>query len=132
MAVLAGRKPESGTFMIGGSPNLFRDPTAAIGGFRFAYPGESGERNNIRGAGYLGLDIGLGKTWKLTESSGLRFSWETFNITNAVRFDAAGLEPVPGSNGSGNLSLTNSGGFGYYTSTLTKPRVMQLALRLSF
>jgi hypothetical protein len=62
----------------------------------------------------------------------LRFSWETFNITNAIRFDAAALEPIAGSNGEGNLSLTNSTGFGYYTSALNNPRVMQFALRYSF
>jgi hypothetical protein len=86
----------------------------------------------IRGAGYFGIDMGLGKTWNITESSTLRFSWETFNVTNAVRFDAAGLEPIAGSNAGGNLSLTNSTGFGFYTSTLTNPRVMQFALRYSF
>ena len=74
----------------------------------------------------------MGKIWKVTESSALRFSWETFNITNAVRFDAAALEPFAGSNGEGNLSLTNSTSFGYYTSTLTTQRIMQFALRYSF
>jgi hypothetical protein len=131
-AVLVGPKPESGTFMVNGSPNIFRDPTSAINAFRFALPGESGERNNIRGAGYFGLDLGLGKTWRVTEASALRFSWETFNVTNSVRFDAAALEPIAGSNAEGNLALANTAGFGYYTSTLTNPRVMQFALRYSF
>ncbi len=135
-AVLIGRKPKGGTYMVNGSPNLFADPVsgpnAAINQFRYAYPGESGERNLIRGAGYFGIDMGLGKTWNITESSALRFSWETFNITNSVRFDAAALEPFAGSNAEGNLSLSNSSSFGYYTSTLTAPRVMQFALRYSF
>jgi hypothetical protein len=131
-AVLVGPKPESGTFMVNGSPNIFRDPSSAINAFRFALPGESGERNNIRGAGYFGLDLGLGKTWHMAEASALRFSWETFNVTNSVRFDAAALEPIAGSNAEGNLALANTAGFGYYTSTLTNPRVMQFALRYSF
>ena len=131
-AILVGPKPKSGTFMFNGSPNIFQNPTAAIGQFRYAYPGESGERNLIRGAGYFGIDMGLGKTWNVTESSILRFSWETFNITNSVRFDAAALEPIAGSNAEGNLSLSNSSSFGYYTSTLSSPRVMQFALRYSF
>ncbi len=118
--------------MVNGSPNIFKDPASAIGQFRFAYPGESGERNLIRGAGYFGIDMGLGRTWAITETSTLRFSWETFNITNSVRFDAAALEPIAGSNASGNLSLSNSSSFGYYTSTLTNPRVMQFALRYGF
>jgi Carboxypeptidase regulatory-like domain len=131
-SILVGPKPESGTFTVNGSPNLFKDPASAINQFRFAFPGEGGERNLIRGAGYFGIDMGLGKTWALKESSVLRFSWETFNITNSVRFDAAALEPIAGSNASGNLSLSNSTAFGYYTSTLTSPRVMQFALRYSF
>jgi hypothetical protein len=135
-SILVGPKPASGTFTVNGSPNLFKNPCcgtdSAINQFRFALPGEGGERNLIRGAGYFGLDMGLGKVWNITESSALRFSWETFNITNAVRFDAAALEPIAGSNASGNLSLSNSSSFGYYTSTLTAPRVMQFALRYSF
>jgi hypothetical protein len=131
-AVLVGPKPKGGTFMVNGSPNIFKDPASAIGQFRYAYPGESGQRNLIRGAGYFGIDMGLGKTWAIRESSTLRFSWETFNITNSVRFDAAALEPIAGSNASGNLSLSNNSSFGYYTSTLTNPRVMQFALRYSF
>jgi Carboxypeptidase regulatory-like domain len=143
-AILIGPKPKSGTFMVKDPstgipiPNIFQkpgpptDPTAAINQFRYALPGEGGERNLIRGAGYFGIDMGLGKTWNITESSLLRFSWETFNITNSVRFDAAALEPIAGSNASGNLSLSNSSSFGNYTSTLTAPRVMQFALRYSF
>jgi hypothetical protein len=135
-SILVGPMPKSGTFMVNGSPNIFQNPccglNSAINQFRFALPGEGGERNLIRGAGYFGIDMGLGKTWNITESSALRFSWETFNITNSVRFDAATLEPIAGSNASGNLSLSNSSSFGYYTATLTSPRVMQFALRYSF
>ena len=131
-AVLVGPKPKGGTYLVNGSPNIFADPASAINDFRYAYPGESGQRNFIRGAGYFGIDMGLGKTWNFGESSQARFSWETFNITNSVRFDAAALEPIAGSNASGNLSLSNSSSFGYYTSTLSNPRVMQFALRFSF
>ncbi len=46
-----------------------------------------------------------------------------FNVTNSVRFDAA-----DSSNG---FDLSSSG-FGVYSSTLTKPRVMQFSLRYSF
>jgi hypothetical protein len=131
-AMLVGPKPQSGTFMVDGSPSLFKDPASAIQAFRFAYPGESGQRNNIRGAGYFGIDMGLGKSWKVTDSSALRFSWETFNVTNTPRFDVGTLQPMGGNNSLGNLSLTNSTSFGKYSSTLTKPRVMQFALRYSF
>ena len=30
-AILVGPKPKSGTFMFNGSPNIFQNPTAAIG-----------------------------------------------------------------------------------------------------
>jgi hypothetical protein len=52
--------------------------------------------------------------------------WEVFNVTNAVRFDVA---PLPQT--TGQLDATSSV-FGTFSSTLTKPRVMQFALRYSF
>jgi hypothetical protein len=126
-AVLTRRAPQSGTFRDSNqNPNIFKDVNAALASFRFAYPGESGERNVVRGAGFFGIDTGLSKTWNLAESQSLRFSWETFNITNSVRF---GFDL---SNGSGLPSLGTPGTFGEYNQTLTKPRVMQFALRYSF
>jgi hypothetical protein len=126
-AVLTGKVPESGTFRdSNGNPNIFKNINAALASFRFAYPGESGNRNEVRGAGFFGIDTGLSKTWKLAESQSLRFSWETFNITNSVRF---GFDL---SNGGGLPSLGTTGTFGEYNQTLTKPRVMQFALRYGF
>ncbi|SPF46119.1 hypothetical protein SBA1_630068 [Candidatus Sulfotelmatobacter kueseliae] len=55
-----------------------------------------------------------------------RFSWETFNITNSVRF---GYDL---SNGNGLPPLGTTGTCGEYNQTLTKPRVMQCALRYGF
>jgi hypothetical protein len=34
---------------------------AAASVFRYAYRGESGQRNNLRGAGYFGADMSLGQ-----------------------------------------------------------------------
>ena len=56
-AALVGPKPKSGTFMVNGSPNIFQTPTATIGEFRYAYPGESGERN------LSAARATLGSTW---------------------------------------------------------------------
>ncbi len=106
-----------------GNPNVFKDPTKALGAFRFSYPGESGQRNELRGPGYFEIDFGVSKSWKVTETQNVKFSWETFNVTNSVRFDAA--------QSSNNFSLV-SGEFGQYTSTLTSPRVMQFSLRYEF
>jgi hypothetical protein len=126
-AVLTGKAPETGTFRdSNGNPNIFKDVNTALASFRFAYPGESGSRNVIRGDGFFGIDTGLSKTWKLAESQSLRFSWETFNVTNSVRF---GFDL---SNGAGLPSLGTTGTFGEYNQTLTKPRVMQFALRYGF
>jgi Carboxypeptidase regulatory-like domain len=126
-AILAGPKPETGTFTDqNGNPNLFKDPVTAQGAFRFSYPGESGKRNELRGAGYFGIDTALSKSWPIHESQFLKLSWEIFNVTNSVRFDVATLPQNTG-------QLENPANvFGTYTSTLTKPRVMEFALRYSF
>ncbi len=121
-AVLNGRTPKTGTSIVNGQPNVFKDPATAIQAFRFAFPGESGQRNEVRGPGIFGLDTGLGKSWKITESQALKFTWEVFNATNSVRFDAA----------TANASLANSSSFGNYIQTLSQHRVMQFSLRYSF
>jgi hypothetical protein len=126
-AILSGPTPRTGAFIEqNGNPNLFKDPIAAQGAFRYSLPGESGQRNELRGPGFFGIDSGLSKSWPFTESQTLKFSWEVFNVTNAVRFDVA---PLPQT--TGQLDAT-SNVFGSFTSTLTKPRVMQFALRYSF
>ena len=113
-----------------GNPNMFPNstnpnaPNYAKDAFRHPYPGEGGQRNELRGPGYFGIDTGLGKEWSITEQQKLKFAWEVFNVTNAVRFDAA--------LSSNNFDLS-SGGFGVYgPPTLTKPRLMQFSLRYSF
>jgi hypothetical protein len=107
-----------------GSVNLFADPLGpnGLGAFRADFPGESGQRNILRGDGFAGLDLGLSKMWKIRESQGLRFQWQVFNALNLTRFNVA----------TASLSLTNSSTFGNYTSLLTNPRVMQFALRYEF
>ncbi len=63
------------------------DVTAAT--IRLPYPGEAGQRNDFRGDGYFDVDSGLAKTWKIREYGNLKFAWEVYNVTNAVRFDPA-------------------------------------------
>src|ERR1039458_9620562 len=50
-----------------------------------------------------------------------------FNLTNTPRFDVGTLQL----NLAGN-SITNSGSFGNFSSTLSNPRVLEFALRYSF
>ena len=128
-AVLVGTKPQTGQFIDqNGNPNLFKDPAAAGAAFRFSYPGESGQRNVLRGPGYFGIDSGLDKLWNITESQTLKLSWEVFNVTNSVRFNVASLP----TSSNGRLDSAGTPVFGVFTSTLTTPRIMQFALRYSF
>ena len=119
---------KTGTYLIGGVPNIFANGPSAISSFAPAYAGESGERDNIRGAGYFGIDLGLAKRWTMpwTEKESLQFRWEVFNVTNSTSFD------VQSSLLGGNLGLGSGGSFGNYSGLLNNPRIMQFALRYEF
>lgn len=52
----------------------------------------------------------------------MRFAWDVFNVTNAVRLDVGSLSQY----------LLYQPTLGDYTQTLTKPRVMQFGMRYSF
>jgi hypothetical protein len=126
---LIGPAPKTGKFTDpSGNPNVFKGDPSVIGpsDFRVAYPGESGQRNNLRGPGYFGIDAGLAKTWTVTERQLVRFSWEVFNVTNTPRFDVGSMQNI------GNNSVSSGATFGEFTKTMTNPRVMQFALRYSF
>lgn len=109
-----------------GSVNLFKaggDAAAAF--FREPLPGETGLRNNLRGDGFFGLDMGLSKRWVMPwkESHSLQLRWEVFNVLNAKRFDTQSVDGIIDTFGSS---------FGNYTRLSTNPRVMQFALRYDF
>jgi hypothetical protein len=90
-------------------------------------------RNFLRGPSYINLDMALSKTTAITERVNLEFRAEFFNIANHANF----LNPnVVNSyqgflTGSGSGTNPNSNLFGQITSTYD-PRIIQLALRLSF
>jgi len=110
-----------------GSVNVFQEgagPSGAITQFRSPFPGEAGARNQVRGDGFFGVDLGLSKRWKMPWSEGhsVQFRWEVFNVTNATKFDSQSIAP----------ELDISGSFGNYGGLLTNPRVMQFALRYEF
>jgi len=118
-----GPKAATGAYTdSGGDMNMFKDPQAALNQFGYPYPGEVGLRNNFRGQGYFGIDMSLTKSWKIKEYANLQFNWSVYNITNSVRFDAFNALPA----------IDSAASFGKYASTLTRPRVMEFALRLSF
>jgi hypothetical protein len=122
-AVLVGARPKTGVYYdANGNPNVFKDGVNAISAFRNAYPGEAGQRNNLRGPGYFGIDASLGKVWKIVGEQELRFSWDTFNVTNSVRMDDGSLSNY----------LYYAQSLGYFSQTLSKPRVMQFGLHYAF
>jgi hypothetical protein len=75
-------------------------------------------RNPVRGPAYRDLDLALVKHSKLSERTDLEFRSEMFNVTNTPAF------------GQPNGSF-GSPAFGSITTTVTDPRVVQFALRLS-
>lgn len=107
-----------------GGPNVFADPKVALAAYDFTYPGFSGQRNGIRGDGAFRIDLGLAKRFVMpySEHHSVQFRWETFNLTNTVRFDVNSLT----------IDLGNTGAFGKYSATLGSARQMQFALRYEF
>jgi hypothetical protein len=87
---------------------------------RVPYPGEAGERNNLRGDGYINLDSGLAKSWKVADLGALKFTWEVYNVTNTNRFDPESIAST--------LTYT----VGTASSLLTQSRRMQFSLRYDF
>ena len=112
-----------------GSVNLFPtdlpETANGLGPFRHLFPGESGQRNIVRGPGYAGLDLGLSKRWQMPYSEGhsVTFRWEVYNVPNLKRFDVQTITT--------NIDAGSSS-FGTYSGLLTSPRVMQFGLRYEF
>jgi hypothetical protein len=138
---VSSARPKTGSFIVnqlsgGTGPNVFQDPgiigdansnpNGAINLFRPAYPGEAGLRNGLRGPGTFNIDTGVAKSWFITESQFVKFSWQVFNVTNSARFDVGTMAI------NGNNSLSSSSSFGNFSSTLSNPRVMEFGLRYTF
>ena len=114
-----------------GGPNIWANPADAFAAFSETMAGQSGSRNTIRGDGLFNIDTGVYKTFTMpySEKHKLQFRWESYNMTNSVRFDPAGSI-----NGTSTLSanLLSSSSFGKLSGQLGTPRSMQFALRYSF
>jgi hypothetical protein len=122
-----------------GSPNIFGDPNAALASFRNARPGEVGDRNVLRAPGYVSLDIGLSKSFKLPwEGHAIQFRWEVFNVTNTQRFDGDTISDLSLPRDPYLRNLDAGPDFGRFTSTQAPlnenkaGRIMQFALRYEF
>jgi hypothetical protein len=133
-------------------PNIFGDPNSAYLDFRDPLPGEGGDRNVLRVPGYIDLDGGLYKSFKIGERQTITLRWEVFNVTNTQTFNnpsGFGVSPIdPFLQGQFGLGCpagvttcappTAPSTFGSFTST-QKPlgeskagRIMQFALRWQF
>ena len=104
--------------------NLFKDPATAFNGFGVPLPGQSGSRNVLRGDGFIGTDMELGKVWKMpyNDNHSLRLTVDMFNVFNTKRFDVQNAS----------LALDTFETFGDYTHLLTNPRITQVGLHYSF
>ena len=80
----------------------------------------------MRGDGYFGIDLGLGKRFTLfsikDQPHTLQVRAEAFNVTNSVRFDVNTM----------NINILNPNKFGQYVDVLTRPRVFQFSMRYEF
>jgi hypothetical protein len=99
---------------------------------RFAYVGESGQRNNYRADGYFSLDDGLARTFRTFREQQIRLSVEVFNVLNTNRFNSA-----PSGNSSNPLQTDGtSSNFGTYigggSALLLQPRQMQFSAKYVF
>ena len=119
-----------------GDPNLFSDPTYAYNSYRNAYPGEYGNRNVLRYPSLFNIDLGLYKSFAVTEKLKVTFRAEAFNVTNTQHFagiSTFGLVRDPfTSQTPGGTPPAPPSTFGKFTGIQGSPRVFQFALRLDF
>jgi hypothetical protein len=119
----------TGSSTLGGAPDLWQDPKAAFNAFQETMAGQSGSRNTLRGNGFFNIDSGVHKNFRITEGVRLQFRWESFNLTNSVRFD-----PTCGASSYGTAcgNTLSSSSFGKLNTQLGAPRQMQFAMRLAW
>jgi len=110
------------------------DPKTVYQSFRNAKPGETGDRNVFRVPGYVDLDVGLGKSFRMpwSENHKLQIRVEAFNVTNTQRmgqYDTSRtgfgvvLDPQ---------SATPPTNWSNFTAIQGSPRVMQFGFRYEF
>lgn len=98
------------------------------GCFTPAPAGELGTANRspFSGPDFVNTDFSLIKRFVLTERAGLDFRAEFFNIFNHAQF------ALPGSDMAAGVGSQPSSQFGVINQTVGNPRVIQLALKLTF
>ena len=101
---------------------------------RFAYVGESGERNNFRSDGYLSLDDGLSKSFRIFHESEIRLSAEVFNVLNTNRFSNPQTDGTSSNFGvyQNSANQPGQGSQPGTSSLLLQPRQMQFSGKFIF
>lgn len=133
-SVVQLRPIDTGVYYNGrdGLPTMFPDLNEAYQSFRSPYPGETGDRNQLRWPSFWTLDMGLQKSFAMPWYEGHKVSirWDVFNVTNTPIFvgnsnTAMGFRP-------NRTGQTAPVGYGQFTATRGDARVMQFALRYDF
>jgi hypothetical protein len=112
----AATEGSSGYSISQGAPNVFKNPTSALSDFDYAFPGQSGTRNNLRGQGFFDTDMNLAKKFRIVEHQNFEIRWQVFNAFNNTRFDVQSIQDEQ-----------DAGNFGSYTGELSTPREMEFA-----
>jgi Carboxypeptidase regulatory-like domain len=111
-------------------------PSQAFANLRYAYPGETGQRNAFRADGYMAMDNGLSKSFRTFREQQFKISVEVFNLLNNVRFsslNATANDPVTATpSPSRNFTNGASTKFAQYTNLLVQPRQMQFSGKYIF
>jgi hypothetical protein len=118
-----------------GALQFFADPTAALNAFAPPFGGATGQRNILRGPGYINVDMALLKNFKMpwSEHQRLQFRAEAFNTFNHPSFNDPSTDPSSiGSLNTANNSFSNPSQYGVLTNTAHSPRQLQLALQYVF
>jgi hypothetical protein len=118
-----------------GALQFFADPTAALNAFAPPFGGATGQRNVLRGPGYINVDMALLKSFNMpwSERQRLQFRAEAFNTFNHPSFNDPSTDPgAIGSLNTANNSFSNPGQYGVLTNTAHSPRQLQLALQYTF
>ena len=105
-------------------------PAQAFANLRYAYAGETGQRNNFRADGYLSLDDSLSKSFHTFREQQFRISAEVFNVLNTNRFNSntAALQ----TNGASTTFGQYTGGSATVPGLLVQPRQMQFSGKYTF